>query len=349
MASKFLDDVSSSSDESSSPENDVIPAVDLKEREIDREEAEQALVNALKLAERNLNRFKAQAKREKELDEAHKQLLKKKQALEKQSRTVRKPVLAPTPHDIMKGPPIVKGAKTVKVDKEPDELFAISATNVATLVMDTMRDMGVVDGPVIDGSEADDYKAPIALALTHEDELEYVCYPEQLRHEGFRAVDASFPDIEDGSDKENESPAENTPVLNKILAALMSLNGKVEHLIRVQQLHTVSHVAQIRAHNLLRQLCVADGVQKAAVYKKLQLAMKSCLLASDPEFADLPFRDLQILGAFFKSQARVTKLAHFLLAYVEYDKNFNFNLLSTVLSINLLQVSFWKSGTSGNG
>ena len=347
MASKYLDDLSSSEESS---ESDVIPAVDLKEREMDREEAEQALVNAIKAAERNLTKFKAQAKREEELDHAHRELLRKKQALEKQSKSVRKPVLAPAPHEVMKGPPIVKGAKTVTVEKEPDELFAASAQNVAALVMEAMRDVGFADGPIIDGmSETDGNQVPIAKAVCHEDELEFLCSPEQLRHEGFRSVDTSFPVLEDGMEYD-VSDAENVPILlNKIFAALSCINGKMEHLIRTQQLHTVSHVAQIRAHNLLCQLCVADGVKKAAVYKKLQLAMKSCLLASDPDFADLPFRDLQALGVFFASKARVTKLAHFLLAYVEYDKNYNFNLLSTVLSVNLMQQSFWKSGTAGNG
>ena len=345
MASKYLDDLSSSEESS---ENDVIPAIDLKEREIDREEAEQALVNAIKAAERNLSKFKAQAKREQELDRAHKELLKKKQALDKKSKTVRKPVLAPAPDEVMKAPPVVKGAKAVAVEKEPDELFAISAQNVATLVMEAMCDVGVADGPIIDGmGDSDGDNVPIALPVTHEDELEFLCYPEQLRHDGFRSVDTSFPVMDDSY---NESAAENVPVvLNKIFAALSSLNGKMEHLIRTQQLHTVSHVAQIRAHNLLRQLCVADGVKKAAVYKKLQLAMKSCLLASDPDFSDLPFRDLQVIGMFFTKKARVTKLAHFLLAYVEYDKNYNFNLLSTVLSVNLMQMAYWKSGTGGNG
>ena len=347
MASKYLDDLSSTEDSS---ESDVIPEVDLKERKMDREEAEQALVNAIKAAERNLSKFKAQAKREEELDRAHRELLRKKQALEKQSQSVRKPVVAPAPHEVMKGPPTVKGAKKVAVEKEPDELFAASAKTVAAQVMEAMRDVGVADGPIIDGmSEPDADPVPIARAVCHEDELEFLCYPEQLRHAGFRSVDTSFPALEEGYEYD-VADAENVPILlNKIFAALSSINGKMEHLIRTQQLHTVSHVAQIRAHNLLRQLCVSDGVEKAAVYKKLQLAMKSCLLASDPDFADLPFRDLQALGAFFASKARVTKLAHFLLAYVEYDRNYNFNLLSTILSVNVMQQSYWKSGTGGNG
>ncbi len=336
----------SSTDDSS--EDDVFPAVDLKEREIDREEAEQALLNAVRLAETNLKKFKAQAKLEQDLDRAHRRLMKKKTAMEKESKTVRKPVLAPAPNEVCKPPPIVKGAKKVPVDKEPDELFAASAKKVAHVVMQAMVNMGVTDGPVIDGlTDEDSGNLPIALPLTHEEELEFICFPEQLRHDGFTTVDMSFPAL-DGDD---EATAENMPVsLNKIFRALASINGKVEHLVRMQQLHTVSHIAQIRAHNLLRQLCVADGIQKTAVYKKLQLAMKSVLLASDPDFADLPFRNLQVLEAFFTgSRARVTKFAHFLLVYVEYNKDYCFNLLSTVLSVDLIKMSYWKCGTANNG
>ncbi len=348
--------LTSSSEDSDSDEADVFPAVDLREREIDREQAERAHMKAVKLAQESLEkskahleRFRLQAKREKELDQQHKALLRKKTEVDRASKTVRKPVLAPAANETVKGPPIVKGAKHMTVEKEPDELFAISANNIAKVVMARMVEMGVVDGPIVDTVEdADPELVPIALPLTRDQELEFVCLPETLRHEGFSNVDMSFPDL-DGLQEENLN-AENLPkIFKSIFDGLNAINSRVEQLVKTAQLHTLSHVTQIRGMNLTRQMCVADGMQKTAVYKKLQLAMKSVLLASDPDLAVIPFRTTVSIDDFFKSRERVVKLAHFLLSYVAFEKGYARSLLGTVVCTDLQSIAYWKSGTANNG
>ncbi len=354
MSRGALDDVDlSSSEDSSLSDTDVFPATDLKEREMDREDAEQAHINAVRRAQEileksksNLTRFRRQAEREKELDREHKALIRKKMEVDKASKTVRKPIRAPGPFDTMKGPPTVRGRKPVEVEKTADETFALAAKNTANLVMQLMVELGVADGPVLDSLDQDnEHNVPIALPLTHEQELEFLCVPEQMRHEGFQAVDVTYTAPADDETEVQDQPG----ILSKILKALAGIDARVQHLVRIQQLHTISHVAQIRAQNLTRQLCVADGTEKVAVYRKLHLAMKSVTLASDPVLGVLPFGNAPGIEHFFLDKNRVMKLANFLLVYIEYDKAFVQNLLCTVVSVDLQNIAYWKSGTANNG
>ncbi len=338
---------SDDSDSDGGPDSDL----EYANRACDREEAESAYKEAIRKAEENLQAFRKQAKKEADLDRAFKALKKRKKNLEKDGKAARKPITAPGPDDVAAGPPIVKGSKTETnsaADRDPEEVFSIYAKNVASYVMNAMVADGVADMPTVDELIEED-PAAVAVPLTHEEELEFLSGPEHLRVDGFSAVDMSFPDFEPGGAITMETlPA----VLKCIFDGMAAINTKLEHLVKNQKIHTLAHLANIKSTALLRQLCVKDGSKKEAVYKKLQLAMKVVLLASDAELKDLPFRNIAAIHSFFHGvgrDLRVQKLAHFCLAYIDYGRGYATALLDTVLHGQLQLNVYWKSGTANNG
>ncbi len=325
--------------------------LDLATRACDREEAETAYKEAIRHAEENLKAFRRQAKKEADLDRALKALKKRKKSVEKAGQAARKPIMAPGRADTVAGPPIVKGQKTETESaavRDPDEVFTIYAKNVASFVMETMVADGVGDMPTVDELIAE-VSPTCAVPLSKEEELEFLCGPEQLQIEGFSAPDLTFPDFEAGDPITME---ELPQVLKCIFNGMASISKKLDHLVKNQKIHTLAHLANIKATALMRQLCVQDGAKKAAVYRKLQMAMKVVLLASDAELKELPFRKVAAIQSFFHGPGninRVQKLAQFCLAYIEFGRGYATALIDTLIHVDLQIRVYWKSGTGNNG
>ena len=210
---------------------------------------------------------------------------------------------------------------------------------------------GVTDGPVLDAlKEVGDDNITEDHPISHEEALLLACVPEQLRTKGFAPVSFSFPVYTPPEGMEDDQPQkELAKAINAMFDGIASINGKVEHLIKIQQVHTLAHLANIRSTSLLRLLCVQDGAKKDKTYRNLMISMKSVILGSDPDLKDLPFRSVVQIEVFFKDINNVVKLAHFLLAFVEWDRFYTARLLDTVIHMKLQRTVYWKSGTGKNG
>ncbi len=329
------------SDEESATDNSSDFETKLSNRACDREEAEAAFKKAVAKAKSNLESFRKQAKKEEDLDRISRALKKREKNVKKEGKEARKAIKRQG-EGSASADESVPGKKMEKKPFNQDQLFAAAANKVAKVVLEAMVADGVADGPVIDTLNALDEDPPPTAHISHEEQLVAACVPEQLRSAGFAEVDLEFPSIDPNEDGW-------THVTKAIRDGLAAINAKVEHVMRVQQIHTLAHLSNIRATGLLRAYCLNDGSRRDKVQSSLLISMKSVILGSDPELADLPFRALAKVEIFFMDINRIVKLAHFLLAFVEYDRHYVARLLDTVFHIQLQRSIYWKSGTGNNG
>ncbi len=334
-------DISSDSSHESSDESDF--EAKMSERACDREEAETAYKNAISKAKANLARFKKQAEKEADLDRLARALKKKEKAVKKTGKAARKSIDGAGDASASG---IVKGSRSLNRDQQ----FALAANKVAKHVLEKMVADGVTDGPVIDTLNALESEDPPPVKVSnHEEELLKACIPEQLRNNSFADDGPPFPAYERPHGEDAATVEHLTDAVETMFAGLAAVNRKVEQLLRIQQIHTLAHLANIRATGLLGVHCLKDGESKDKVNSNLIVSMKSVILGSDPELKDLPFRTPTQIDSFFKDINRIIKLAHFLLAFVEYDRFYPSRLLDTVFHINLQRTVFWRSGTGNNG
>ncbi len=333
-----------SDDASSMSDTDSDFDAKLSNRACDREEAETALERAVEKAKSSLANFRKQAAEEADLDRIALALKKRQKKIDKKGEAARKAI---------KGEAVDEPTVCDKSDKlTRDQLFVQASTKLAKRVLEVMVADGIVDGAVLDALDENDPPPPHR-AVNHEEELLFACIPEQLRTEGFASVDTSFPLFEPPNMGEAEDQNDQQRLfgeaIKKMFEAMGALNDKLEHLVKVQQIHTLAHLANIRATGLLRVLCLKDGARRDKVHTNLLISMKSIVLGSDPELKDLPFRTVSKTEAFFLDINHIIKLGHFLFVFVEYDRFYVSRLLDTIFSIHLQRDIYWKSGTANNG
>ena len=331
------------SDEASDSSQDSDFEAKMTERACDREEAETAYANAIVKAKENLVRFKKQAEQEAELDRLARTLKKKEKLVRKKGKAARKSIGGA-------GDTSVCGETKQTSSLNRDQQFAVAANKVAMHVLNYMVSEGVVDGPVVDTLNAlanDD--PPAVRCSNHEEELLRACIPEQLRNNAFEDGGAPFPEYERPTGDDAGTVEHLIQAVETMYKGLAAVNRKVEQVARVQQIHTLAHLANIRATGLLGVNCLKDGERKDKVHTNLIVSMKSVILGSDPELEDLPFRSSSVIDAFFKDINRIIKLAHFLLAFVEFDRFYASRLLDTVFHMQFQRTLYWKSGTGNNG
>ncbi len=335
--------VISSSESSSSDDSDF--EAEMSNRACDREEAEAAYEKALTKAKADLDRFKQQAEKEADCDRLARALKKRQKAVKAKGKKARKAIAKKSSSCNVAVDQSASDDADLKETQTKDELFALEARKVAKAVMEAMIADGVMDGPVLDAVNADN--PPDHRPITHEEELLLACIPEQLRNDGFAAVDLKFPAYE--PPQVDGSQVQIAQSMNAIYEGIAAINKKLDHVVRTQQVHTLAHLANLRATGFLRVLCLKDGVKKDKVYSNLMLSLKAVVLGSDPELKELPFRSVPQIEAFFLDINHIIKLAHFLLTFVEFDRFYPTRLLDTVLHIQLQRIVFWKSGTANNG
>ncbi len=338
--------VISSSQSSSSDESDF--EAEMSNRACDREEAEAAYEKALKKAKADLARFKEQAEKEADCDRLARALKKRQKAVKAKGKKARKAIERKACNKTGVADPSASDNADMKESLTKDHLFALEARKVAKAVMESMVADGVMDGPVLDALNDDN--PPDHRPVTHEEELLLACIPEQLRNEGFAAVDETFPEppkLPEGNLGEYQLQLAKS--VNALYEGIAAINRKLDHVVRNQQVHTLAHLANIRATGFLRVLCLKEGVKKDKVYNNLMLSLKSVVLGSDPDLKELPFRSVAQIEVFFLDINHIIKLAHFLLTFVEFDRFYPSRLLDTVLHIQLQRIVFWKSGTANNG
>ncbi len=338
--------ISSDSSDASSNESDL--EARLKERACDREDAQSAYELAIEKAEANLEKFKKQAQKEAELDRITRALKRRRKELKKKGKDARKGIEGSSENAA--NPP-VKHKKKADDPLNRDQLYAVAANKVAKHVLEVMVQDGVTDGPVaatLHALEHDD--PPPVHEISHEEQLLVACVPEQLRTVGFEGVNLKFPSVEPLLAAADGGPqAEIIKLIKATYDGLAAINTKVDHLIRNQQIHTIAHLANIRATGFLRLFCLKDGAKQDRVHENLLISMKSVILGSDPELRDLPFRSLAQTEVFFRDINHIVKLGHFLLAFVEYDRFYPAKLMDTVFHIELQRSIYWKSGVGNNG
>ena len=341
-------DISTDATDSEPSSSDGEFEAELSSRACDREDAATAYKEAVSRAQAEYAAFKKQAKRESDLDKIALAVKKRKKKVDRKGKAARK--------GIVKGKSagdesVCDKPETATKELNPDQRFALSANKIAKVVLEVMVAEGVVDGPVLDTlNELDNEEAPPIHPVTHEEQLLLTCVPEQLRDEGFAPVELSFPAYDLAKGEESDpSQKKLVNAIGAIYKGIEAVNTKVDHLIKVQQVHTIAHRANIRATHYLRLVCLKDGAVKDKAYSNLIISMKSVILGSDPELKDLPFRSVSTTENFFTDINRIIKLAHFLLAFVEYDRSYTVKLLDTVFHIKLQRIIFWKSGTGNNG
>ncbi len=313
---------------------------ELLNRACDREEAQVAAERAVADAQERLTKFKKQAQREADLDRMARALKKRQKMVDETGKAARKELTKAAEEPSFKDR---KGKEKYTVD----ELFASDCRKIAKRIIEMMVADGVYDGPSIDALDTDD-PPPVNHAISREEELIEKCVPEQLRSDGFETVELSFPTLNAPAEGSGDL-GEFANAIHAMYAGLRAINVKVDHLVKVQQVHTLAHLSNLRATALLRQLCLKDGLAKDKVYTNLQLSMKSVILGSDADLRGLPFRAISTIEVFFKDFNRLVKLGHFLLVFVDYGRRYTVNLLDTMFHIELQRSIFWKSGTGDNG
>ncbi len=318
---------------------------ELCNRACDREEAKTAYERAVRKAQEDLHAFKKQAKKEEELDKLARDLKKKKKMLDKRGKSAREAITDTRSKEGVDRPSVTRRYQNI------DELYEKAAKKIAKHVMELMVANGITDGPILDAlneqDQDDDDGGRAKHPITHEEELLIACVPQQLRNDGFTMCDFSFPPLEPmPGDKTADRTVRAT---NAVFQGLAAINSKLDHVVRMQQAHTLAHLASIRATSLLRVLCLKEADKKDKVYQNIALSMKSVILGTDPEMRDLPFRNLTVVEAFFLDGTRILKLAHFCLAFVDYDKKYTMKLLDTIFHIQLQRTLYWKCGTGNNG
>ncbi len=320
----------------------------LTERACDREEAESAYEKAVEKAQANLEKFQKQAQKEAELDRIARALKKREKDVRKKGKAARRAIGGESSDDTPNPPVSDKTKATDPLNR--DQQFAVAANKVAKNVLEKMVADGVTDGPVIDAINALDNEEPPPVATgSHEEQLVLACLPEQLRSGGFSPVDLTFPEF-DMTAAVGEPVSEGlVTAFDAMFKGIAVINAKVEQLLRIQQIHTIAHLANIRATGFLRLHCIKDGGKKDKVQANMLIAMKSVILGSDPDLKDLPFRTLATVEVFFRDINHIVKLAHFLLAFVDFDHNYAAKLLDTVFNVQLQRTIFWRSGTANNG
>ncbi len=97
--------------------------------------------------------------------------------------------------------------------------------------------------------------------------------------------------------------------LQKVAQNLDVLNAKIDRIMNVQHLHSVSLLSAIKSANETRLMCVADAEKKDEVYMQLQLSLRAIALSADQDLKELPFRLLPQMARFFARPERIEKLA----------------------------------------
>ena len=222
-----------------------------------------------------------------------------------------------------------------------EEVFDKASKEISAAVAKSMEDQGYE--PPTEAAEARAHPGRVPLELASESELEILVRPETLRCGDWNTMIGEFPStLGDliGSDPQQQQML----LLKKIYTAVDVINSKLDRVTNIQHLHTVSLINVVKTSNVLRMLCLADGMEKNQVYEKLQSSLRTVALASDSDLKELPFKNLATLEDFFGDRNRIQKLGYFALWYTEYSKSFAKDLTNTLLSANLQHACFWSIG-----
>ncbi len=222
-----------------------------------------------------------------------------------------------------------------------DEIFDKASREIAKIVAATMVEHGFEKPSK--GVPPKTAPGRVPLDLKSEAELEVLVKPECLRGGEWQTAIGSFPSTL--GELIGHKPEEQLLILvKKLYNGMEVLNAKLNRVMDIQHLHTVASINVVKTSNLLRVLCLADGMEKDAIYQKLQNSLRTVALASDGDLKELPLPNLAALEAFFSDEDRIQKLGYFLLCYTEYSKTFAADLTNTLLSGDLQHECFWSIG-----
>ncbi len=244
-------------------------------------------------------------------------------------RSGRIAVEPPSKDEKPKPPPVVKGLKTTNVRKEAEEVFKVASRNILRLVMEA-QDRAEFDRRVNGEKEESDDGWKVPASLPHEQELERMVRPATLCTDQWK-----------GDLYKGQVPILDGDEVGAMAAKMDIMDAKLDRMLSVLHLHSVAHIASIKAGNELRLLCVSEGRQKDEVYMELQLSLRSIALAADKDLQKLPFRTMAKLLDFFRSPARVEKLAFFFLTYMDFKPGFTSEVVKMLMDGDLLERTHW--------
>ncbi len=251
------------------------------------------------------------------------------------------PIRAPAANDPRKPAPTVKGAKYRDIELDAEKFFDAAANSIQLMVNDIMRKDGIkkVNETGFFGFIGQKPPSRVPDSMPHEKELEGIVIPEKLQSGEWAAKWEKW----DGPKNENVPLS---VMLKTLCQGVRAAHAKLDLMKDIQHLHSVANVHIIKASFITRLFCVAAGPEKQAITAKLVSSLRSVILAADPELKRLPFKSLGVMTDFFRSSSRVTKLALFVLNYVEYGPSFNATLLNVLISTDLQNDVYWPSECS---
>ncbi len=251
------------------------------------------------------------------------------------------PVKPPTKGEKPKPAPIVKGYKNEDVRKHADEVFKVASRNIARFVAEMQDRTGyqrINRDKTATGIDAV-HVGKVPAEMPHEQELEMMVRPDVLRTGEWEPprleLYKGHVEIQDGHVRD---------IVTAMAKNQDIINAKLDRMMSILHLHSVAHVASIKAGNELRLFCLADAKEKDEVYMQLQLSLRSIALAADRDLMDLPFRTLSQLVKFFSNQERTEKLAFFILTYIDFKRGFATAVINVLLDRQLQQICQWNSG-----